>query len=65
VTKILNIYIEFFFVDFELYLLSDISEINNLKYEQSEIYKSLIKDWKSFVKANRIILPTPYRDDLN
>ena len=63
--KIVNNSFPFNINDFELYHLSDISEINNLKNEESQIYKSLIKDWELFVQENKIILPTPYRDDLN
>jgi len=63
--KIVNNSFPFNKDNFELYQLSDISEVNNLKNEQNEVYNSLINDWESFVLENRIILPTPYRDDLN
>ena len=49
----------------ELYHIDDITETNNLRDKNIDVFNALYKDWIEFTKENKIILPTPFIDDLN
>ena len=46
-------------------MLSDFTEQNNLKNDFPNIFDSLYVEWNDFVVRNKVLLPTPYIDDLN
>ena len=36
-----------------------------MRVTKIQVFDSLYRDWDNYVKTNKIILPTPYVDDLN
>ncbi len=63
--KIVNKTSPFNIKNFDLYDLDDISETNNLKEKEHDIYIDLLSEWKKYSSSKKLIFPTPYRDDLN
>ena len=51
--------------NFELFHVDDFTEQNNLKNDYPNIFDSLYVEWNDFVVRNKVLLPTPYIDDLN
>ena len=51
--------------NFELFHVSDFTEQNNLINDFPNIFDSLYVEWNDFVVRNKVLLPTPYIDDLN
>ena len=51
--------------NFELFHVSDFTEQNNLINDFPNIFDSLYVEWNDFVLRNKVLLPTPYIDDLN
>ncbi|MAR65340.1 MAG: sulfatase [Flammeovirgaceae bacterium] len=63
--KIINKINPFDKKNLELFHVDDFMEQNNVRENNIEIFDSLYMDWDNYVKATKIILPTPYIDDLN
>ena len=51
--------------NFELYHMSDISEMYDMKKKNSKIFSEMLYDWESYVVEKKLIFPTPYIDNLN
>ena len=51
--------------NFELYHMSDISEMYDMKKKNSKIFSEMLYDWESYVAEKKLIFPTPYIDNLN
>ena len=63
--KIINKTNPFSKENFELFHVSDFTEQNNLINDFPNIFDSLYVEWNDFVVRNKVLLPTPYIDDLN
>ena len=64
--KLVNYESPFDINNFELYnLKNDPIEEINLKEKEVEIFNDLLYEWNVFSKKNKLILPTPYIDNIN
>ncbi len=63
--KLVNNSVPFDKNKFQLYSLSDISERKNLSEENNDVYRLMLDEWDKFYRSKKIILPTPYKDNLN
>ena len=64
--KLVNYESPFDIKNFELYnLKNDPIEEINLKEKEVKIFNDLLDEWNIFSKKNKLILPTPYIDNIN
>ena len=64
--KLVNYESPFDIKNFELYnLKNDPIEEINLKEKEVKIFNDLLEEWNIFSKKNKLILPTPYIDNIN
>jgi len=64
--KLVNYNLPFDIKNFQLYNLeNDLIEEDDLKEIEVEIYNDLLNEWDVFSKKNKLILPTPYVDNIN